>query len=325
MGYCNCGCGSWNSCTCSSSCTTTLTNCTDLCGSLIVQNSWNVPACDANATLTLPKLKNVLVGGYIWNPTYGYFYVTSFNAVTGEMVVTNLCNTGNATAGTIVPALTMFTLTAPPIEIDNLITVSNAWAMPACAGNVTLTTPNLKSALVGSNIWNPTVGYLEIVSYNTSTFELVVTNNCVAGNAAPTTAVLAGALFTVTPEPAGGEDLSWSPVVSAASGTISAQTINEATYNKVGNLRHFTVSVSFTTSATPASIGITLPTAAIGMNGSVNLIGAGADAGVVITNGIRWRVLVGTPGSIFVSKAAGTNWTAAAGHTIDIQGFYREV
>lgn len=107
-----CGC---YSCSCSSSCTSCTCVSNDngysVSGVVSVQSSFNVPACDATATISVTKLKNALVGGYIWNPTYGYFKITSFDATAEQMVIENECAYGNAAAGTVVPALTYFQIT----------------------------------------------------------------------------------------------------------------------------------------------------------------------------------------------------------------------
>jgi hypothetical protein len=85
-----------------------------VCGALVVQNSFNLPACNSTAVLTFANLKNVSVGSYLYSPTYGYLKITSFNAVTGEMVVVNECQAVNPPPGTVVPASTMFVLAGPP-------------------------------------------------------------------------------------------------------------------------------------------------------------------------------------------------------------------
>lgn len=109
---CGCGCSS----VVYTPCTTVPVNCSEACGSVVINNSWNIPACSASATLSTTNLKNVLVGSYLFSPTYGYFKITSFNAVTGELAVTNECQSVNAAAGTIVPAYTLFSIGVPPAD-----------------------------------------------------------------------------------------------------------------------------------------------------------------------------------------------------------------
>lgn len=84
-----------------------------------VIDSWNVPACDAEATITVASLVGIVVGSYIWNPTYGFFEVTAFNVSASQITVLNHCNEGNASAGTNVPSCTEFTVTVPPCDCGN--------------------------------------------------------------------------------------------------------------------------------------------------------------------------------------------------------------
>jgi len=81
-----------------------------------IQDSWNVPACGQTATVTSVELQGIVVGSYIWNPTYGYFEITAFNPTTNQITVLNHCNEGNAAAGTTVPSCTEFTVTVPPCD-----------------------------------------------------------------------------------------------------------------------------------------------------------------------------------------------------------------
>jgi hypothetical protein len=106
-------CSSCSSCSCSS-CTSTATACTEICTALVISNAWNVPACSASAVLSVPGLETLLVGSYLWNPTYGWFRVTAFDSVNFQITVYNECFAANAAAGTVVPAGTQFVFGAPP-------------------------------------------------------------------------------------------------------------------------------------------------------------------------------------------------------------------
>lgn len=132
---CGCGCGT-PMCSCN-------VNCADVCTAIQIQNSFNLPACNQTAVLTVPGLKNIVVGAYLWNPTYGYFLVSSFNGITGQIIVTNLCSSGNAAPGTIVPQATMFTVAQPPIS--NLIDYS-ATIVFSATGAMTFTANSITSA-----------------------------------------------------------------------------------------------------------------------------------------------------------------------------------
>lgn len=104
------GCGCTSPCSCSSS----SSNCSEVCTAIVVTNSWNVPACDESAVLVVSGLKTVLIGSWIYNPTYGYFKITAFNSVTKQLTVLNECSSGNADPGTVVSVGTKFILSAPP-------------------------------------------------------------------------------------------------------------------------------------------------------------------------------------------------------------------
>jgi hypothetical protein len=117
-----CGCGN-NICTCSSCYPT---NCPNISTAIYVQNSWNIPACGQGTTLTVQRLQTILVGGNLWSPTYGYFRVTSFNALTGQVQIVNDCVAGNMDPGTIVPANTLFAVTDIPASNSEWITPENS-------------------------------------------------------------------------------------------------------------------------------------------------------------------------------------------------------
>lgn len=82
-----------------------------------VENSWNVPACSASATLTVPGLSSIVIGTYLYGgPSIGYFEVLSFNPLTHQLIVQNNCTPGNATVGSTIPACTLFAVTPPPVD-----------------------------------------------------------------------------------------------------------------------------------------------------------------------------------------------------------------
>lgn len=110
----SCGCKK-TTCGCTSSCTTSSAcECAEICTALEVANAWNIPACDAEAVLSVPGLETVLIGSYIYNPTYGSFLITGFDSANHQLTVLNPCFDHNEVAGTVVPALTTFIFTAPP-------------------------------------------------------------------------------------------------------------------------------------------------------------------------------------------------------------------
>ena len=84
-----------------------------------IQDSWNIPACGSSATVVANSLKSIVVGSYLWNPDYGYFEVSAFNAGTGQVTLINHCDDGNSSAGTNVPSCTNFTVTVPPVNTES--------------------------------------------------------------------------------------------------------------------------------------------------------------------------------------------------------------
>src|SRR5690242_8821448 len=103
-------------CDCDCGCTDECENCGTVCTALIVQNSWNIPACSALAVLSVPGLESVLIGSYIYNPSYGAFRITAFDSVNGQITVINECFDQNEAPGTVVPALTEFVFIARPAD-----------------------------------------------------------------------------------------------------------------------------------------------------------------------------------------------------------------
>lgn len=88
--------------------------CESVCTALVSDNAWNVPACDAEAVISFPGLSTILIGTYLYNPTYGRFLVTGFNSINGEVTIENTCLAENAAPGTIVPAGTEFVFSTLP-------------------------------------------------------------------------------------------------------------------------------------------------------------------------------------------------------------------
>lgn len=193
--------------------------CTAVCTALVVSNSWNVPACGAEAVLSIPGLTTVLIGSYIYNPTYGRFKITAFDSVNQQVTVLNECLPGNAAPGSVVPALTTFIFSAPPSSGD--ATSIGSWNIPACDNTATIDTAGLTNVVAGSYLWNPTYGYFQVVSFDSSTGEIVVLNECFAENAAPLTVVPAGTTFLFVDTPGFSSIVpydSW--IVPACAGTV---------------------------------------------------------------------------------------------------------
>ena len=78
---------------------------------LKVVEAFNVPGCERTTVIVIPNLTQILIGAYLWNPTYGYFKVVAFDYASSTVTIMNMCHSGNAAPGTVIPACTMFIIT----------------------------------------------------------------------------------------------------------------------------------------------------------------------------------------------------------------------
>lgn len=91
---------------------------------ITTSSSFNIPACGTTATITIPGLQRIQIGSYLWNSIYGYFEVISFDFLSSQVVIKNTCAASCdpgvqfASAGTLVPACTMFNVVDPPCSSD---------------------------------------------------------------------------------------------------------------------------------------------------------------------------------------------------------------
>lgn len=118
-------------------------------------STFNMPACNATATLTVPGLKNIQIGSYLWNATYGYLKVESFDYLASQVVVRNECQTGNAAAGTSIPACTLFTVTDPPHDAGSGqlgVFVAVDFVAPANGNCIDIAVTSVAGLVVGSNV-----------------------------------------------------------------------------------------------------------------------------------------------------------------------------
>lgn len=83
------------------------------------------------------------------------------------------------------------------------ITTSSAAVVPQCNQTTVLTVPGLSKINANSYLWNPTIGYLQVVSFDYVSQQVVVRLDCtVEGAATPGAAIPACTLFNVTVPPA---------------------------------------------------------------------------------------------------------------------------
>jgi len=122
--------------------------------SLEVLNSWTIPACDASAELSIPGLKNIAIGSFLWASAYGYFEVIGFDSTNGQVTVRNNCTDGNASAGTTVPAGTDFTVTTSPcIGTPTLFPfVAVDFTAPANSTCLDITVTNINGLMTNGNV-----------------------------------------------------------------------------------------------------------------------------------------------------------------------------
>lgn len=315
-----CGCSTYiPTCGCQ-----TVSNCPTVCGSLVVSNSFNIPACDATATITVPKLKNLLLNSYLWNGSYGYYKVTSFNALTGEVIITNTCVAGNSTPGTIVPASTNFLVSPAPISSNVVAVTSISQTVPACSTNMTLTTPGLLSAIVGSYIWNPTYGIYKVISYNATTNALVVQNDCSYNTVAPATVIPADTsfLFTTTPQSIEAVDFSASAVWTGSGALTYTPSETHYKYIVRDNVVEGWVTATGTTAGVTSDlIFLNLPFAP---DPDLLIGGVGAPITVNISEGGTGTIGYGyiRTTDLAIAKIASANFTLGAGEKFGIHFSY---
>lgn len=120
-----------------------------------VQNTWNVPECGEEAILSVPDTLMALPGSYIWNETYGYFEILSYNASTREITVQNNCNEGNADPGTQVIQCSNFIVAPPPNSavFPNFFPyVSADFVAPADGACIDITVTTTNGLIAGATI-----------------------------------------------------------------------------------------------------------------------------------------------------------------------------
>lgn len=122
-------------------------------------NVWNIPACGATAVVFFPDVNSILLGSFIWNTSYGYFEVVSFNPETHEIGIRNNCNDGNATPGTSVLACNEFIVTPPSCctgggsqNPDIFPYVAVDFTAPANGNCIDITVTSVAGLIVGKNV-----------------------------------------------------------------------------------------------------------------------------------------------------------------------------
>jgi hypothetical protein len=86
--------------------------------SVRTDSPFNMPTCGGSAVVSVVNLKAIAIGSFLWSAVYGYLEVTNFNLATGQVTLSNNCETGNAAPGTQVPGCTEFTVVDPPNAVN---------------------------------------------------------------------------------------------------------------------------------------------------------------------------------------------------------------
>jgi hypothetical protein len=119
-------------------------------------NSFNVPACAANAIVTFPGLTKIQIGSYLWNSTYGYYEVVSFDYASGQVTIKNLCAAGYASPGTLVPACALFTVVDPTDFASGAtqtgVFVASSFVAMSVGNCLSIQVTNIVGLMVGGNV-----------------------------------------------------------------------------------------------------------------------------------------------------------------------------
>lgn len=119
-----------------------------------VSYGFNIPGCGLTAVIYFSDVPKLLVGAYLWHPTYGYFKVIAFNSQTGQTTILNTCEDGNAAPGTAIPACTCFIVTPEPIDIAVLtgVCVAVDFTAPAVYDCILITVTSINGLVVGGYV-----------------------------------------------------------------------------------------------------------------------------------------------------------------------------
>lgn len=211
----------------------------------------------------------------------------------------------------------------PCTQVCAALVVSNAWNVPACDDSAVLYVPGLTTVLIGSYISNPTYGAFRITSINSTGGKITVVNECLPDNAVPGTVVPAFTTFVFGTPPTVTEYSTWVPVVTASGAmTVSALTIDQASYFLIGTTCFFDLTVRFTLGGV-ASITVNVSPPLTGTSHSSQ---TSFPANVADNSGAEpgagWRIEGGGT-VIAVGLSAAANWSLGAGASINIQGRFQ--
>lgn len=118
--------------------------------------TFNMPACNFTAVIVIPGLTKIQIGAYLWNSTYGYLEVVSFDFASGQITVKNNCEAGNASPGTNIPACTLFNIVDPPGISGGAsqigVFVASDFVAPAVGDCISIQVTGIAGLTVGSSV-----------------------------------------------------------------------------------------------------------------------------------------------------------------------------
>lgn len=138
--------------------------------SICTSASFVIPSAGNTVTVVFPALSGIVVGAYLWNPTYGYFKIESYDYVTSTVVLSNYG--GEDDAGTTVPSCTCFVVVDQPQDTSGYSStypyVALDFTAPECNVPLLITVTNTNGLVVGGNI-QINGGTYEVTAINSST------------------------------------------------------------------------------------------------------------------------------------------------------------
>lgn len=130
--------------------------------SLTTSSAFNVPACEENATITIPGLQKIQIGSYLWNSVYGYFQVISFDYLSSQVTIKNTCiascveGVTYASPGSAVPSCTQFNVVDPPCGsgggVPSGVFLAVDFVAPAVGNCIDISVTSVAGIFVGQNV-----------------------------------------------------------------------------------------------------------------------------------------------------------------------------
>lgn len=227
-----------------SNCPSTYERC--LNASYLSLTAFNVPRCGQEIPVRFETIKNIFIGSYLFNDTYGYFEVTKLDTATSTLILNRDCSINGQTnlIGRSVPLTTRFTLVPYPSKfaVSNECYVAQdftAPTTPVAGSHISCTTIQVTTSKCFApgqwvSITSPTgdIGYYYISEINTIDGQIVTLCNAGAGFA-PGTIIQAISPDTRQyqyPIRPAGENISLVREISSEGETLLGNTLGASTY-----------------------------------------------------------------------------------------------